>query len=463
MQPSGSSSSSTKPQSLPATTVDDTLMLAFEFFDENGKLNPRKVLFSAQTSPSRANSLLTTLFGGIMKWNARRWAENYLHDAINAQLGLTSETSEEIQKLIKNIKASKAVTSRDFYSLAADVESARNRKSDRLTEHPTGRVQEFFSRTRKIINSDVLIKNKLRETAAHPATETTSQQKIRTDQEEDITHRLSNDGPEIKHKSPDNTGGSPGTASQKKSPEAHEVIGDLWKELSAFHGGELAPPLIKDAAQSGFLEYCKTQTLPDRAADRECLESFLRTRSEQWQQYSNILTKDQYQQFTEQRNQALKKITMLQKKEDTENSEGEIDPRHALNTQAESAPSYRTPPAHEAIYQKWLEFEELSRGRLQPPRLLSLAVESGFILYCRLGYPSLADADLEQLEEFANLPTKDWINYKNILTEEQFKELESHRVRLIEDLSRFRQSEEHSMHRNEGSQTDTRSHRTSSV
>lgn len=436
-------------------------MLAFELFDENGKLNPRKVLFSAQTSPSRANSLLTTLFGGIMKWNARRWAENYLHDAMSAQLGLTSETSEEIQKLITNIKASKAVNSKDFYSLAADIESARKNKSTALDDNPKGQVWAFFSHTRKIINSDALIKNKLLETAARPATETKSEQKIKTGEEEEIKHRLSNDEPEIEHQSPDNTTVSPGATPQKKLKEAHEVISDLWKELSAIHGGELAPPLIKDAAQSGFLEYCKTQRLPDRAADRDCLESFLRTSSEQWQQYSKVLTKDQYQQFTEHRNQALKKITLPQEPEDTENSGKKIDQRHALNAQAESAPSYLTTPAHEAIYDKWREFEELSRGKLQPPRLLALAVESGFILYCRLGYPSLVDADMELLEEFAKLPAKEWINYKKILTEEQFKELEKNRVRLIQDLSRFRPSEERTMYRNESIQTETRSHKTS--
>ncbi|MEY3720200.1 MAG: hypothetical protein RL618_719, partial [Pseudomonadota bacterium] len=89
------------------TRVEQTscneLMLDIDFFDLNGKWNPRVVLFSAASDPQRARSGLTKIFAGLMKFQARRWAENYFLGALATEEG-PGPNRQAIEKFLENVK-----------------------------------------------------------------------------------------------------------------------------------------------------------------------------------------------------------------------------------------------------------------------------------------------------------------------------------------------------------------------
>ena len=85
-----------------------------------------------------------------------------------------------------------------------------------------------------------------------------------------------------------------------------------------------------------------------------------------WEKYGNFLTPDQYRNFTDHRNQALKKLKESRDSPVIAKTSREIDQRHALKNQEESSLGRLTVPAHEAIYEEWRKFEELSHGLLEP-------------------------------------------------------------------------------------------------
>ncbi|MBM3338189.1 MAG: hypothetical protein FJY60_11000, partial [Betaproteobacteria bacterium] len=79
MRPATNSASKTRAleKSDPTSAENDAMMMGFEFFNEEGQLSPRKILFTEKTCPNKTQREMSHLFGGIMKWNARRWAENF--------------------------------------------------------------------------------------------------------------------------------------------------------------------------------------------------------------------------------------------------------------------------------------------------------------------------------------------------------------------------------------------------
>jgi hypothetical protein len=98
-------------------TSRNELMLDIDFFDLDGKWNPRVVLFSAVSDPQRARSGLTQIFAGLMKFQARRWAENYFLGALATEQGPGSN-KQAIEQFLKNIKRNGVVEEKEFYRLA---------------------------------------------------------------------------------------------------------------------------------------------------------------------------------------------------------------------------------------------------------------------------------------------------------------------------------------------------------
>ncbi len=98
-------------RSADPVTSEDAMMIDIQFFDEVGRWNPRKVIFSASVDEARAKSLKVTLFGGIMRLHARVWAKNY----VNTHLSHAAAAAT----FIANVKSSGVVSRRAFFDLVA--------------------------------------------------------------------------------------------------------------------------------------------------------------------------------------------------------------------------------------------------------------------------------------------------------------------------------------------------------
>lgn len=98
--------------SVPAegSSHDRRLLIDIDFFDEEGRWNPRKVLFCASDRTERASSLWTRCFGGLMSLHAKLWVKNYLKTQF-PQL-------EQSQNMIKQINETGFVDEKNFIETA---------------------------------------------------------------------------------------------------------------------------------------------------------------------------------------------------------------------------------------------------------------------------------------------------------------------------------------------------------
>jgi hypothetical protein len=92
------------------------MMIDVEFFDDAGRWNPRKVLFSAARDEARAASLKVRLFGGIMRMHAVVWAKNY----VKSKFG---DHDPRVNALLTTIKQSSAISYTRFLPLLAEREN----------------------------------------------------------------------------------------------------------------------------------------------------------------------------------------------------------------------------------------------------------------------------------------------------------------------------------------------------
>ncbi len=408
-------------------TSRNELMLDIDFFDLDGKWNPRVVLFSAVSDPQRARSGLTQIFAGLMKFQARRWAENYFLGALATEQGPGSN-KQAIEQFLKNIKRNGVVEEKEFYRLAT-IDMLQKTCEVPEKSRPVEKTHQEPSKSGpRFLNSSEVIANTLMEMLETCGRVGKFSEIFGSVSKETITSWVKKN---VREEMQVNLLTLLDRSSSTQDAEAHQVIAKLWKDQSVIEGGRYAPKLIREAAQSGFLHYCKNQILPDRDADREYLEEFLTNAKSEWIKYRNLLSEDQYQNFTLHRDQALQKLSTLREKPVVTNTPRKIDRRHALPNQAEISSYQPNMPAHEAISEKFREFEELSHGLIKPPDLLTIPIESEFINYCKHGSADLAKADPASLEAFINMPIQKWSAYKNILTSDQFSELEKKRSEFI--------------------------------
>ena len=408
-------------------TSRNELMLDIDFFDLDGKWNPRVVLFSAVSDPQRARSGLTQIFAGLMKFQARRWAENYFLGALATEQGPGSN-KQAIEQFLKNIKRNGVVEEKEFYRLATIDMLQKTCEVPEKSRAVEKTHQEPSKSGPRFLNSSEVIANTLMEMLETCGRVGKFSEIFGSVSKETITSWVKKN---VREEMQVNLLTLLDRSSSTQDAEAHQVIAKLWKDQSVIEGGRYAPKLIREAAQSGFLHYCKNQILPDRDADREYLEEFLTNAKSEWIKYRNLLSEDQYQNFTLHRDQALQKLSTLREKPVVTKTPREIDPKHALPNRAKISSHQPNMPAHEAISEKFREFEELSHGLIKPPDLLTIPIESEFINYCKHGSADLAKADPASLEAFINMPIQKWSAYKNILTSDQFSELEKKRSEFI--------------------------------
>lgn len=404
-------------------------MLDIDFFDQSGKWNPKVVLFSAATAPQRAQSGLTKLFGGLMKFQARRWAENYFHDALRKAAPEQSPQQPAIKEFLKNIKRSGEVDGKEFYRLAtvdllqktcrAQGTSAATERSHRAPNKPG---PTFLNSREVIVNTLIEMLETGTKTGKFPAifgslSKKTISAWVNSNASDDTKINLLS----LLERS-----------FSTEAANAHRVIANLWEELSAIQGGEYASSLIRDAAESGFLDYCEYQRLPAREADRERLKEFLATAKNDWEKYRNLLSEGQYQNFTRHRDHALKKLEETQERSARTENPQKAGLKYTLQIQEKLPTEKNAIPAHEAIFEKWNESADPRVEHSEFFAVLSTAINSGFIQYCRFGIVKPIDTDPDSLEEFCNISDKQRECYKNILTAEQFVEFEKKHAEFSE-------------------------------
>ncbi|MFN5353652.1 MAG: hypothetical protein ACK5BB_06640 [Burkholderiaceae bacterium] len=89
---------------------DRRLLIDIDFFDEEGRWNPRKVLFCASDRTERASSLWTRCFGGLMSLHAMLWVKNYLKTQF--------PELEQSKNMIKQINKTGFVDEKNFIETA---------------------------------------------------------------------------------------------------------------------------------------------------------------------------------------------------------------------------------------------------------------------------------------------------------------------------------------------------------
>ncbi len=442
-------------------------MLRFELFDETGKLHPRKVLFSAETSPERANSVLTKLFGGLMKWNARRWAENYLTGFQRKAGDQHSVLKGQVQQLLANIRKTGSVQTKPFFTMAAQLIQAEKSAKAAETAQANGdnKGRPFYAP--HIINSDDVVSRYLpgdqNTTSTEPgkASDVTDVPTQRRDTHDDTKGDADLSGSEDDHNASGvtDTGildtlsdqptdrdsdaavsdSSSADAPSAQLPEhttadsesAHQYVRSTYAVWERMGHPEQAPPIIRDAERSGFLDYCETGRLPTRDADRKALEGFVADHENNWPSWRQLLSAAQYAALTADRDQLLKDLAQERAQPPPFKDHAPVDPRHQLHDIPNSPLAQTEPAAHDVIVQKYNEFLELSRGKLVPPALLDDPVSSGFIDYCKHGPAWLPHLDLDTIDQFIGMDDKKWARYQNILSAAQFNELSRKRAELI--------------------------------
>ena len=280
MRPTNISDSSSRHQSAinEPPAQDDTMLMGFEFFDENGRLNPRKILFSAQTSPSKANSIVTALFGKVMQWGACRWAENFLQHAQTSQATGTAETRKKIADLLTDIRKSGSVKMTHFFEVSMPVIiKTKNPEDSPATDADLkNKKAPSFQSAPSLINSAEIIQYY----------SPTSPKKTIS-----LRHALIT-SPEI-----------------KKNESIKSIIDTLINYQNKFsvtgNPENKTTKYITSLFESGFLEYCQFGPSALRNIDIENLDEFLKDYRNNWRTLKDVLNKDQFSQLNDQRKKII--------------------------------------------------------------------------------------------------------------------------------------------------------------
>ncbi len=308
-------------------------MLRFELFDETGKLHPRKVLFSAETSPERANSVLTKLFGGLMKWNARRWAENYLTGFQRKSGHQHTALQGKAKQLLSDIRKTGSVQTTPFFTMAAQIIQAEKSATGTEKVQAHANKKGGMLSAPHIINSDEIVR-RYQPAQTDTTARETGKERITSDEtpntgpaisappRTDKLHNASGDA-DIAAKT-DESSAATGTttlsdnALPKPAPApertAHEVILEQWEKSAKIREGMYADPLYREAFRSGFIKYCAGGLQNPSLAELDALVKFISHYQHQWHLYENLLTPTQYAQWTSKAHAAIKDVAEAREK-----------------------------------------------------------------------------------------------------------------------------------------------------
>jgi hypothetical protein len=91
--------------------ADREMLVDIDFFDANGRWNPKSVVFCAAEDPARAKRLWTRCFRGVMALHGKLWAKNYLSSHF--------QNKSESRNFLEQIKKEGFVDNRAFRDTVA--------------------------------------------------------------------------------------------------------------------------------------------------------------------------------------------------------------------------------------------------------------------------------------------------------------------------------------------------------
>ncbi len=423
MRPASNSESPPQtPEKLnPTSGKDDVLMMGFEFFNKEGQLRPRKIIFTDKTCPNETQRVLSNLFRKLMEWNASLWAKNLLEatrvkleDKRITQDSANKNVKMQIDSLVQNIRKDGFVRMPELFNLVALADAQAklaNEDDDQNSIIQTGNRFTPYS-TPFLINH-------------HEVVESQSQRSS-SNQEEIGSTKV--DAKDTKSDNADLV-------------EACQIIEAEWKILSEIRDGEHAPPQYKLPVKSGFLDYCRGNSI--RQKDEQALEQptwntiFFAMDKKEWSYYKNIMTQPQYAAWTKKRDEwfdfSRKSTQGL-----TDDQTPKRDLRLELRTEKLSVPTDTARTIAQEFSAYTADFTSLSHGNLRLPLPVQAILDSGFIAYCDRGISALEHIDLDKLEEFLEQYESKFQVFSRILSPGSFSKLKEKRDEIAQDIAKFR-------------------------
>jgi hypothetical protein len=423
MRPTSKSESPNRtPEKLnPTSGADDAMMMSFEFFNNKGQLNPRKVVFTDKTCPNETQRVLSNLFRKIMEWSASLWAKNLLETTrIKLEKKRTSQdpanenVRTQIDSLMQNIRKDGFVRMPELFNLVALADEqvkAPNKNDDQNSTIQTGNRFTPYS-TPFLINHDEVVQ---------------SQSQPSSSNQEEI-------------------GSTKVDAKDTKSDElelfgACQIIEDYWSLFSKTNGGEGAPDQYKLPVKSGFLDYCRGNST--RKTDEQAVEQltanalFIEMTEKQWSLYGKIMPPQQFAAWTKKRDEwiALSRKSIQAR---ADHQMPERAQRLKLKTEKPTAPTDTARTIAQEFSAFTTDFNTTSHGNLRLPLPVEAILDSGFIAYCDRGISELQHIDIDKLEKFLEQYESKFQVFSKILSPENFSELKEHQANIAQDIAKFR-------------------------
>ncbi len=495
MSPLDSKTSASPHPSVGSLSQGDTLMMGFEFIDEKGHFNPRKVLYLGAGSAKQSKGIVGNMINKLREWVAKRWVENYLSDAKIEFQQKSTALITAIDNLLLDIKTTGHIYQRDFTAIANTIELERNQLEKMTTGTESLNDSPRKSPRTRLLNTQQLVFNyydeKIREARIKIESNTNHQvshqsiidasewKKIKAILPQKTYEKLMEEhASAIQSSSKKNDEGTPEkshiaplsshmlvTTTRPEPISSQRSAYDAIREKIIFFDDLSAPPprLLSEIISNGFVDYCKHGYAWLKNLDLDSLEKFASLPAKDWEKYKNLVdSEEQFKELTSKRDQLM--IDIEKSRNDPEHTQhrpyfvnsspenlsvtkpilAEIIPP-LPEQQPKKASSQRS--ADELIYEKMNEFEKLSRPF---PPLLSEIIASGFFFYCRYGYSYLENLDLGVLENFVSTPPGAWEKYRALFdSDDQFKELTSKREQLIIDMQKIQEAHEHTQDQSE--------------
>ena len=111
MLPTGSPASDLHSAYEAVRAADREMLVDIDFFDANGRWNPKSVVFCAAEDPARAKRLWTRCFRGVMALHGKLWVKNYLSSHF--------QNKSESRNFLEQIKKEGFVDNRAFRDTVA--------------------------------------------------------------------------------------------------------------------------------------------------------------------------------------------------------------------------------------------------------------------------------------------------------------------------------------------------------
>jgi hypothetical protein len=423
MRPASNSESPTQtPEKLnPTSGKDDVLMMGFEFFNKKGQLSPKKIVFTDKTCPNETQRVLSNLFRKLMEWSASLWAKNLL-EATRIELedkGISQDPANvsvktQIDSLMQNIRKNGFVRMPELFNLVALADEqvkAPNKNDDQNSTIQTGNRFTPYS-TPFLINHDEVVQSQSQPSSSN--------------QEEIGSTKV-----DAKDTKPDNA----------DLIGACQIIEAEWKILSEIHDGEHAPPQYKLPVKSGFLDYCRGNSIKktgDQALEQLTANAlFIEMTEKQWSLYGKIMPPQQFAAWTKKRDEWIA-LSRTSTQARTEVQTPKRDPRLELKTEKPTAPTN----TGRTIVQEFLAFRaelmEKSHDNPYLPPPVQAIFDSGFLTYCDRGISAFPNIDLAKLEEFINQDESKFKVFSKILLPENFSKLKDKRDEIAQKIAQLR-------------------------